>query len=158
MCAHVEYGERAATEEAIKNSEVVIRHKFNVPRQIHHPVETRVTLAKYDEALQYAPNWKQLKQAREALAKQKERGITRKLAGFEMQGRGIARDGYEILANGAGVGWVTSGGPAPALNKNIGMCYLPLDFAEAGRAIEVMVRGRAVEAITIPIPFYKRAK
>ena len=50
LCAHVEYGERAATEEAIKNSEVVVRHKFNVPRQIHHPVETRVTLAKYDEA------------------------------------------------------------------------------------------------------------
>ena len=95
---------------------------------------------------------------REALVKQKERGITRKLAGFEMQGRGIARDGYEILANGTGVGWVTSGGPAPALNKNIGMCYLPLDLAEPRNAIEISVRGRGVAAVTIPMPFYKRAK
>jgi aminomethyltransferase len=95
---------------------------------------------------------------REALAKQKERGITRKLAGFEMQDRGIARDGYEILANGVGVGWVTSGGPAPALNKNIGMCYLPLHLAEPGNAIEISVRGRGVKAVTVPIPFYKRAK
>jgi hypothetical protein len=38
------------------------------------------------------------------------------------------------------------------------MCYLPLHLAEAGRGIEVMVRGRGVEAVTIPIPFYKRAK
>jgi len=95
---------------------------------------------------------------RDALVKQKERGITRKLIGFEMKGRGIGRDGYEVYVNGVAAGWVTSGGPAPALNKNIGMCYLPLGFAEAGRAIEVMVRGRGVEAVTIPIPFYKRAK
>jgi glycine cleavage system T protein (aminomethyltransferase) len=95
---------------------------------------------------------------REALVKQKKLGITRKLAGFEMKGRSIGRDGYEVYVNGVAAGWVTSGGPAPALNKNIGMCYLPLDLAEAGRAIEVIVRGRAVEAVTVPIPFYKRAK
>jgi aminomethyltransferase len=100
---------------------------------------------------------------REALVKQKERGITRALAGFEMKGRGIARDGYEILANevgakSVGVGWVTSGGPAPALNKNIGMCFLPLHLAGAGHAIEIAVRGRGVEAVTVPMPFYKRAR
>jgi len=95
---------------------------------------------------------------REALVKQKQQGITRKLAGFEVKGRGIARDGYEILANGVGSGWVTSGGPAPALNKNIGMCFLPLSLAEPGNAIEISVRGRGVEAVTIPMPFYKRAR
>ena len=95
---------------------------------------------------------------REALVKQKQQGITRKLAGFEVKGRGIARDGYEILANGAGLGWVTSGGPAPALNKNIGMCFLPLSLAEPGNAIEISVRGRGVEAVTVPMPFYKRAR
>ena len=95
---------------------------------------------------------------REALVKQKERGITRKLIGFEMKGRGIARDGYEIQVSGVGTGWVTSGGPSPALNKNIGMCFLPLHLAEPGHAIEVSVRGRAVEAVTIPMPFYKRAR
>ena len=95
---------------------------------------------------------------REALVKQKQQGITRKLIGFEVKGRGIARDGYEIQIGGVGAGWVTSGGPAPALNKNIGMCYLPLHLAEPGHAIEVSVRGRGVEAVTIPIPFYKRAR
>jgi len=95
---------------------------------------------------------------REALVKQKQKGITRKLIGFEVRGRGIARDGYEILTGGAGTGWVTSGGPAPALNKNLGMCYLPLQLAEPGNAIEISVRGRGVEAVTIPMPFYKRAR
>ena len=95
---------------------------------------------------------------REALVKQRQQGITRKLIGFEVKGRGIARDGYEILTGGAGTGWVTSGGPAPALNKNLGMCYLPLQLAEPGNAIEISVRGRGVEAVTIPMPFYKRAR
>jgi len=95
---------------------------------------------------------------REALVKQKQQGITRKLIGFEVKGRGIARDGYEILTGGAGTGWVTSGGPAPALNKNLGMCYLPVHLAEPGNVIEISVRGRGVEAVTIPMPFYKRAR
>jgi aminomethyltransferase len=95
---------------------------------------------------------------RQALLDQRERGIERKLTGFEMRGRGIGRDGYEVFSNGVAAGWVTSGGPAPALDKNIGMCYLPVEQAVAGRSIEVMVRGRAVEAVTIPIPFYKRAR
>ena len=97
-------------------------------------------------------------QGRDALVKQKEKGITRKLIGFEVTGRGIARDGYEVFQNGAAAGWVTSGGPAPTLNKNIGMCYLPVNEAVPGRAIDVMVRGRAVEAVTVPLPFYKRAR
>jgi len=95
---------------------------------------------------------------RAALAKQKQRGLTRQLTGFEMTGRGIGRDGYEVCIDGAGAGWVTSGGPSPTLNKNIGMCYLPSTQAEAGRAIQVMVRGQAVDAVTVPLPFYKRTK
>jgi len=95
---------------------------------------------------------------RDALLRQKQRGITRKLIGFEMKGRGIGRDGYEVFINGVATGWVTSGGPAPALDKNIGMCYLPIEQAVPGRSIEVMIRGRGVEATTVPIPFYKRAK
>jgi aminomethyltransferase len=95
---------------------------------------------------------------RDALVKQKQRGITRILTGFEMKGRGIARDGYEIFSNGFGAGWVTSGGPAPTLNKNIGMCFLPPGLAAAGTAIAVAVRGRGVEAGTIPLPFYRKAK
>ncbi|MBI4893100.1 MAG: glycine cleavage system aminomethyltransferase GcvT [Acidobacteria bacterium] len=92
------------------------------------------------------------------LEKQKAEGLTRKLIGFEMRGRGIGRDGYEVRVAGEPAGWVTSGGPAPTLNKNLGMCYLPAGQAQPGLAIEVMVRNQPVEAVTVPIPFYKRAK
>src|ERR1035438_2339439 len=95
---------------------------------------------------------------RAALVKQKEQGIQRKLIGFEMCGRGIGRDGYEVLVDGAPAGWVTSGSPAPALNKNIGLCYLPVAEARIGRAIEVVIRSQPVAAVTVETPFYKRAK
>lgn len=95
---------------------------------------------------------------REALAKQKASGITRKLVGFEMKGRGIGRDGYEVYVDGAPAGWVTSGGPSPTLCKNIGLCYLPVDRAKPGQAIQVMVRNQPVDAVTVATPFYKRAK
>jgi aminomethyltransferase len=93
-----------------------------------------------------------------ALEKQKAAGVKRKLVGFEMRGRGIARDGYEVRLDGAPAGWVTSGGPAPALNKNIGLCYLPAGSAQPGVAIEIVIRNQPVEAVTVPTPFYKRAK
>src|SRR5664279_2390568 len=60
---------------------------------------------------------------RDALLKQKETGIRRKLIGFEMRARAIGRDGYEVFLNGAAAGWVTSGGPSPTLNKNICLLY-----------------------------------
>ncbi|MBI3473971.1 MAG: glycine cleavage system aminomethyltransferase GcvT [Candidatus Solibacter usitatus] len=95
---------------------------------------------------------------RAALARQREAGIQRKLAGFEMRGRGVARDGYEVWCDGAAAGWVTSGSPAPTLNKNIGLCYLPTGKATAGRTIQVMVRNQPVEAEIVATPFYKRAR
>jgi aminomethyltransferase len=95
---------------------------------------------------------------REALARQKEQGLRRKLIGFEMRGRGIARDGYEVCVAGVPAGWVTSGSPSPTLNKNIGLCYLPVEQAHAGRAIEIMIRNQPVAAETVETPFYKRAK
>ncbi len=93
-----------------------------------------------------------------ALEKQKAEGIRRKLVGFEMRGRGIARDGYEVLIDGLPAGWVTSGGPSPTLNKNIGLCYLPAELAAPGRTIQILIRNQPVEAITVATPFYKRAK
>ncbi|MBM3761940.1 MAG: glycine cleavage system aminomethyltransferase GcvT [Acidobacteria bacterium] len=92
------------------------------------------------------------------LEQQKAAGLTRKLVGFAMIGRGIGRDGYEVEVNGSKAGWVTSGGPAPTLGKNIGLCYLPTEFAVPGQTIHVVIRGLAVEAVTVPTPFYKRAK
>jgi aminomethyltransferase len=95
---------------------------------------------------------------REVLAKQKEEGIRRKLVGFEITDRGIARDGQDVLINGERVGRVTSGSPAPFLKKNIGMAYVPVESAGAETKIEIDVRGRLVAAQIVPLPFYKRAK
>ena len=95
---------------------------------------------------------------RKALLRQKESGVWRKLVGFEMRGRGIGRDGYEVWLDGAPAGWVTSGSPAPSLNKNIGLCYLPAASAQVGRTIQIMIRNQPVDAVTVETPFYKRAK
>jgi aminomethyltransferase len=95
---------------------------------------------------------------REALQAQLQRGVRRKLTGFEMRGRGIARDGYEVFLDGSPAGWVTSGGPSPTLKKNIGLCYLPLEQAEIGRPLQVLIREQLVEAVIVPTPFYKRPK
>ena len=93
---------------------------------------------------------------RNALLKQKESGLTRRLAGLEMRGRGIARDGYRVFAGSQDVGWVTSGSPAPFLQKNIGLCMLPVSASHPGQRIEVAVRQRHVEAEVVPAPFYSR--
>ncbi len=95
---------------------------------------------------------------RRALESALQQGITRKLVGFEMQGRGIGRDGYEVWIAGSPAGWVTSGGPSPTLNKHIGLCYLPTDKAAPGVPIHVLVRNSPVEAVTVTTPFYKRPK
>jgi aminomethyltransferase len=95
---------------------------------------------------------------REALARQKEEGLKRKLVGFEVTDRGIARDNQEIVVNGERVGKVTSGSPAPFLKKNIGFAYVLVEYASVGQEIEIDVRGRLVGAQIIKTPFYKRPK
>ncbi|HKP46629.1 MAG TPA: glycine cleavage system aminomethyltransferase GcvT [Pyrinomonadaceae bacterium] len=95
---------------------------------------------------------------REALAAQKEEGVRRRLIGFEVTERGIARDEQEVLINGERKGKVTSGSPAPFLKKNIGMAYVPIEFANEGQALQIDVRGKLVGAEVVKTPFYKRAK
>jgi aminomethyltransferase len=95
---------------------------------------------------------------RDALAKQKEAGVAKRLVGFEVTERGIARDDQEVLVDGQRVGRVTSGSPAPFLKKNIGMAYLPPEYANEGRELQIDVRGRLVGARIVPTPFYKREK
>jgi len=95
---------------------------------------------------------------RDALAKQKEEGIKRKLVGFEITDRGIARDDQKIFIDGQCAGRVTSGSPAPFLKKNIGMAYLPAAQAGIGQRFEVDVRGKMVGGEVVALPFYKRPK
>ena len=94
---------------------------------------------------------------RDVLVKQKAEGVERRLAGIEMRGRGIARDGYCVHRNGA-KGWVTSGSPAPFLQKNIALCMLPTAPHEIGATVEVEVRQRRVEAEIVKLPFYSRRR
>ena len=93
---------------------------------------------------------------RESLARQREEGLTRKLVGFEMEGRAIARHGYPVLLDGQEIGKVTSGTFAPFLEKSIGMAYLPAGMWEPGTPFEVGIRKRTAPATVVPTPFYKR--
>jgi aminomethyltransferase len=95
---------------------------------------------------------------REALVAQKEAGVRRRLVGFEVLERGIARDGQEVVVEGLRVGRVTSGSPAPYLKKNIGFAYVPTEHAVVGQNIKIDVRGRLVDAQIVKTPFYKRAR
>ena len=90
------------------------------------------------------------------LREQKEQGITRKLVGFELLDRGIARHGYQVVRGDKPVGVVTSGTQTPFLKKSIGMAYVPLDLATPGSDITIDVRGRPSRATVVPLPFYKR--
>ncbi|MDQ3221241.1 MAG: glycine cleavage system aminomethyltransferase GcvT, partial [Acidobacteriota bacterium] len=95
---------------------------------------------------------------RDAIAEQKEKGLKRKLVGFEMVDKGIARDDFDIYIDGKKVGYVTSGSPAPFLKKNIGLAFLPVEFANIGQEIKIDVRGKHLVAQVVPTPFYKRQK
>ena len=92
---------------------------------------------------------------RDALAAQKQAGVARKLVGFEMVDRGIARHGYPARTP-AGDGVVTSGTHSPTLGKPIGLAMLPAAAGAIGTEFDVDIRGRAARARVVPTPFYKR--
>jgi aminomethyltransferase len=92
----------------------------------------------------------------EPLREQKTAGVRRKLIGFEMVDRGIARHGYPVVQGGKPVGVVTSGTQTPFLKKAIGMAYVPVDSIAPGSDIEIDVRGRVSKARVVAMPFYKR--
>ena len=93
---------------------------------------------------------------RDALRAIKAAGLERKLVGFEMTGRGIARHGYPIVAGGKPVGEVTSGSPGPTVGRNIGLGYVPLGLSQIGTSLGIEIRGKVVDAVVVRTPFYKR--
>lgn len=93
---------------------------------------------------------------RESLLAQQQQGLQRHLVGLEITGRGIARHGYPVLADGQQVGVVTSGTHSPSLGKPIAMAYVKSGLHTAGTPLQVEIRGRAIEAVVVPTPFYKR--
>jgi aminomethyltransferase len=92
----------------------------------------------------------------EALAKQKEEGVAKKLVGFELDGKGIPRHDYDIVdQNGKKIGIVTSGTMAPSLGKGIGLGYVPANLSQIGGKIHIQIRKNAVPATIVKLPFYK---
>jgi aminomethyltransferase len=91
-----------------------------------------------------------------ALLEQKEKGVSKKLVGFEMVDRGIPRHDYQIAdASGNVIGVVTSGTQSPTLNKAIGMGYVPTAFSKSDSEIFIMIRDKAIKAKVVKTPFYK---
>lgn len=95
---------------------------------------------------------------REALQKQAEEGLKRKIAGFELVERGIARRHYPVYFRGEKVAEVTSGTFSPFLKKSIGLAYLPIEANEIGTEIQIGIRDKLVGARVVPTPFYKRSQ
>jgi aminomethyltransferase len=110
-----------------------------------------------DAGLGWTLGWNKDFIGNDALREQKARGLERKLVGFELVDRGIARHGHKVMRGDKTVGVVTSGTQTPYLKKAIGMAYVPIDMAPAGTDIDIDVRGRVSRARVIPLPFYKRA-
>jgi len=95
---------------------------------------------------------------RDVLQRERAEGPKRKLVGFEMVDRGIARHGYPVVDGTDEIGVVTSGTHSPTLKKPIGLAYLPLGKSAPGTEFMVLIRGKETRARVVPTPFYKRPK
>jgi aminomethyltransferase len=94
---------------------------------------------------------------RDALVRQKEQGIPKKLVGFVASDRNIARHGYPVFHSGQASGAVCSGTMSPTLGIPIGTCYLPSAATAEGTTFEIEIRGKRVSATVTKPPFYKDA-
>ena len=93
---------------------------------------------------------------RRVLLEISRQGVRRKLIGFQVEGREIARSGYRIFKSGSEIGRVTSGGYAPSLGVSIGLGYVPIELATIGTDIEIMIRNKPIAAQVVDRRFYKR--
>ena len=91
----------------------------------------------------------------EAIERRAAAGLQRRLIGFELTDRGVARAGYPICSDGETVGRVTSGAPSPTLGKSIGLGYVPPALGDPGSELEVLIRGRAAAAQVVETPFVR---
>lgn len=93
---------------------------------------------------------------KEALQKQKEEGLKRKIVGFEMIDNGIPRHGYEVVSGDKTIGFITTGYFSPTLKKNIGLALVDVEYAELGTSIEIKVRKRILKAKVVSKKFYTK--
>jgi glycine cleavage system T protein (aminomethyltransferase) len=93
---------------------------------------------------------------KEALAAQKEKGVSKKIVGFELKGRGIPRGDYSVLHDGKKIGFVTTGYASPTLKKNIGLALIEAEYAKLGNEIEIEIRNKPVKAEIISKRFLQK--
>lgn len=91
----------------------------------------------------------------DAIRRRRAAGLTKQLVGFELEARGVARQGHEVWSGGERVGVVTSGGPSPTLGKSIGLAYVPPSLSEEGVQLDIRIRERATRARVVPTPFVR---
>ena len=91
------------------------------------------------------------------LMQQKTEGVSRKLVGLKMEGRGIARHDYPVVVDGNEVGIVTSGSISPTLGGAIALAYVPPEYAKIGQQVQILIRGKENTATVVKRPFYKRS-
>ena len=94
----------------------------------------------------------------DALIRQKQEGLKRKLAGFKLTGKGIARHGYPVLREGQRAGEVTSGTMSPVLKEPIGLAYVPVPLSKEGSTFDIDIRGKPVAARVVKTPFVEKIK
>lgn len=95
---------------------------------------------------------------RQALAEQKNKGMSKKLVGFELAGRAVPRQGHEISNGDEIIGSVTSGTYSPTLKKPIGMAYISMDAAGKDTPAKISIRDRSFDVSFVSMPFYRRGK
>ena len=95
---------------------------------------------------------------RDAILQKKEKGIERKLVGFELLQKGVPRHGCRIYSNGKTLGVVTSGNFSPTLKKGIGMGYVLPQYSKPGTEILIDIRGKAAVSVVVEPPFYRKVR
>lgn len=93
---------------------------------------------------------------REALIRQRDEGLKRKLVGFEMTDKGIPRSGYEVQMLGRPIGYVTTGSFSPSLKKSIGLALVESRCPDEGAGLDIIIRNKAARAVTVKLPFYSK--
>ena len=92
---------------------------------------------------------------RNLLEQQKSAGLPRRLVGLQMQGRNIARHGYQVLSAGQVVGEITSGTLSPTLGYPVALAYVPTQLSQVGQHLDVEIRGKAYPGVVVKRPFYR---
>jgi len=116
------------------------------------------TITPYEVVYGWVTNMEKDFVGKPALQKLKDEGFKRRLVGFRMEDRGIARHGYKVSLEGREMGCVTSGTYSPTLTVGIGLAFVPTAFKDPGTEIEIVIRNHPAKARIVSLPFYKRKK